>query len=351
MKIAIVVPSLLNRGPVIVVKDIVEQLNGRVEFLKVFYLDDIHAELTFDCEIEKLSLKSIYKQLNSFDIVHTHMLRPNILISILSLKKVKKIATLHNYMLEDISNTHNTFIARLVQFFWVFSLKNYDRVICLTNNMKGYYNYLGIKESKISVIYNGRPKIELNNIHSLDSVENLLISEFKSRFFVLGTTALLSPRKGIDQLIKVLKSTPNVGLMIIGDGSEKENLMILAKKLGVLNQCLFLGYKQKIHKYLKCFDGFAMPSLSEGFPLAFIEAASFGLPILVSDIPIFREIANENEVVFVKLNNSQSMIDGINKLIENKSKLSSSSYLAFSNRFDSGIMGDNYLNTYKDILK
>jgi glycosyltransferase involved in cell wall biosynthesis len=351
MKIAIIVPSLINRGPVIVVKDIVEQLNGRVALIKVFYLDNIPVELSFNCEVEKLSLTSLSKQLSSFDIVHSHMLRPNILISILPLKNVKKIATLHNYMYEDISNTHNKVVAKIIQSIWVYSLKNYNKVICLTNNMKEYYNNLGIEKSNLSVIYNGRPKIELNNIQALDSSESLLISEFKSRFFVLGVTALLSQRKGIDQLIKVLKSTPNVGLMIIGDGPEKDSLMILAKKLGVHSQCLFLGYKQKIYKYFKYFDGFAMPSLSEGFPLAFIEASSFGLPILVSDIPIFREIATEKEVVFVKLNDSKSMIFGINNLIENKDQYSSASYHAFINRFDSIIMGNNYFNLYKNIYK
>jgi glycosyltransferase involved in cell wall biosynthesis len=91
-----------------------------------------------------------------------------------------------------------------------------------------------------------------------------------------------------------------------------------------------------------------MPSYSEGFPLAFIEATSFGLPILVSDLPIFREITHKDEVIFVRLNDVNSMTDAIHNLIKNRNNLSKMSYMAFTSRFDSVIMGNKYLKLFLD---
>ncbi len=350
LNIAIIVPSLINRGPVIVVKDIVEQIVGKVDRVVIFYLDNIPPELSFDCEVQKLSLAKASKQLKGFDIVHSHMLRPNILIALLALKHAKKIATLHSYIYNDVANTHNKIIAKVTETVWIRCLKRYNKVICLTQHMKQYYQSLGLKESKIKVIYNGRPQCISNKIEDPDPEDIESLNNFKSNFFVLGVSAMLSPRKGIDQLVKALKLIPEVGLLIVGDGPEKLNLIALAENLGVAGQCLFLGYKQRAYRYFKYFDAFGMPSHSEGLPLAFIEATSFSLPVLVSDLPIFREIIHEDEAIFVELNNNKSMVNAIMQLKAHKTVLSEKSYLAFKMRFDAVIMGDNYLAIYNAAL-
>ena len=350
LNIAIIVPSLINRGPVIVVKDIVEQIADKADRVVIFYLDNIPAELSFNCEVQKLSLARASKQLKGFNIIHAHMLRPNILVALLALKHAKKIATLHNYIYNDVANTHNKIIAKATEGIWTSCLKRYNKIVCLTQHMKQYYQSLGLKESKLNVIYNGRPEYTQDKIEAPNPVDIQRLNDFKSKFFVLGVSAMLSPRKGIDQLIKALTQIPEVGLLIVGDGPEKANLVALAENLKVAGQCIFLGYKQKAYRYFKYFDAFGMPSHSEGFPLAFIEATSFSLPVLVSDLPIFREIVHEGEAIFAELNNNESMINSIMQLKANKAVLSEKSRLAFKKRFDAVIMGDNYLAIYNDVL-
>lgn len=86
---------------------------------------------------------------------------------------------------------------------------------------------------------------------------------------------MLSPIKGIDQLIKCLPYIPDYKLYIIGDGNIKSQLIQLSHDLGVADRCYFAGYQENAYKYLPYYDIYAMPSRNEGFSLAVLEAAIF----------------------------------------------------------------------------
>ena len=64
-----------------------------------------------------------------------------------------------------------------------------------------------------------------------------------------------------------------------------------------------------------------MPSYSEGFPLAMLEAASMQKAIVCSDIPVFREIFSEQEIVTFELDNTNSLRDALITARREKEKL------------------------------
>ena len=57
-------------------------------------------------------------------------------------------------------------------------------------------------------------------------------------------------------------------LLLVGDGSEVNNLKLLVKKLQLEDDVIFIGKRptEKIPEYLIAADVFVLPSLSEGFP-------------------------------------------------------------------------------------
>ena len=77
-------------------------------------------------------------------------------------------------------------------------------------------------------------------------------------------------------IIQALQELPQTKFCIIGDGKIKNDLIQLSVKLKVSDRVLFLGYKKDAYKYLPYFDVYAIPSHSEGFPLAMLEAAAYG---------------------------------------------------------------------------
>ena len=92
-----------------------------------------------------------------------------------------------------------------------------------------------------------------------------------------------------------------------GEVADRDRLRQLAEQLGVADRCHFYGYRANPWPIAKASDVFVFPSRSEGFGLGAIEAASLGLPLLCSDIPVFRELFSDREATFFELDNIDDM--------------------------------------------
>ncbi|MFD2998832.1 glycosyltransferase family 4 protein [Pontibacter toksunensis] len=346
MKIAYFLPSLANKGPVIVVRDIVSHLKNLAE-IDVYYFDPIE-EVIMGCSTRRISMfESI--DFEKYDILHSHMLRPDAYLYLHQRKiKGKRISTLHNYVEADLRNSYNGIISFTFTKLWKLLLSKHDLLVALSAHMKDYYlNLYGNK--KVSHIYNGRNvnKAESASI-SKEDVE--VIMNFKGNSLLLGAAAELTDRKGIDQSLYLLAQNPELKLLIVGDGPRKKFLTDLSIKLQVHDRCLFLGYRHNGFRYYRFFDIYAMTSRSEGFPLALIEAAAFGLPTLSSDLPVFKETFTDKEVSFYLLENIDSMQQAFEKLVKNRKEYSTNICSKYFRCYTAQTMALNYLETYKKLI-
>jgi glycosyltransferase involved in cell wall biosynthesis len=103
----------------------------------------------------------------------------------------------------------------------------------------------------------------------------------------------LYPHKNIEIVIKALKLLPEYELFLIGARNVfQAKVQKKVEESGVAQQVHFLGYQtdQQIADRLQTAAALIQPSLSEGFGLTGVEAMAAGVPVVASDIPIFREI-------------------------------------------------------------
>jgi glycosyltransferase involved in cell wall biosynthesis len=100
--------------------------------------------------------------------------------------------------------------------------------------------------------------------------------------FVLVTAGRVVPRKASTQLIETLAALPDVFLVVVGDGPEVGAVKQRAVELGVENRLRMLGYvpDEVKHGAYSVSDVFVSTAQHEGFGLVFLEAMSFGLPIV-----------------------------------------------------------------------
>src|SRR4051812_6318708 len=100
----------------------------------------------------------------------------------------------------------------------------------------------------------------------------------------VAVVANLQAQKGHDVLIDaapaILRHYPDATFDIVGGGPELDQLKARAKAQGVLNAFTFTGYEADVAQRLKDADIFALPSRTEAFPNAVLEAMSSGLPIV-----------------------------------------------------------------------
>jgi len=100
--------------------------------------------------------------------------------------------------------------------------------------------------------------------------------------FVLVTAGRVVARKASTQLIETLAALPDVFLLVVGDGPEVGAVRQRASELGVENRLRMLGYVSDEAKYgaYAVADVFVSTAQHEGFGLVFLEAMSFGLPVV-----------------------------------------------------------------------
>jgi glycosyltransferase involved in cell wall biosynthesis len=107
----------------------------------------------------------------------------------------------------------------------------------------------------------------------------------------LGPTRLLflgrlSPEKGLSVLLHALSRLNSFpwSLTVAGDGPERCALEELATELALERRVHFLGHRTDVASLLAASDVLVLPSLREGLPLAVLEAASLGIPVVASAV-------------------------------------------------------------------
>lgn len=345
MNIAVILPSLKNKAPIQVAKDIVGQLLKNGCTLDIYYFDNI-TEVEFNCNTQRIALMEEI-DFNKYDIIHSHMLRSDFYVW-LHRKKISAIcvSTLHNEIDKVLKNDYNFLVAKIFTKLWILFLKSHDEVICLSKFAQNEL-LLNFNFKKVNCIYNGR-SVKEGELAMSDV--NILL-EKKSKYKLLGVIANVSKIKGINQIIESLCKLEDYCLIIVGDGPEREVLEYKIEKLKLKDRCIFFGYRENAHLFLQYIDIYMMTSFSEGFPLVLIESAQYKKPTVCSDIPLFREIFPEGEVVFFKLNDSESLINAIKNANYIKEDLSRRIYSKYNKSYSIDIMGTNYFERFKYLVE
>ncbi len=167
----------------------------------------------------------------------------------------------------------------------------------------------GIKKEKFTVIQNGVDIHKLQAWKKTRADKAALKKElgFKSTDKIILTVGRLKKAKNHEALIKGFvpfsKEYSQYRLVIIGSGVEQPSLQELVRET---NGSVFLleRFGEAVWPYYACADWFIFPSLREGFPNVVLEAMSFGLPILATDI------SGSNECVVDGVNAAGSLTRG-----------------------------------------
>jgi glycosyltransferase involved in cell wall biosynthesis len=132
-------------------------------------------------------------------------------------------------------------------------------------------------------------------------------------------------QKGVDILLKawalVRSKDPNTKLIIIGGGTEEDyyKLKLMISKLSLTDNVIVTKFVSDtdLLKLLNESKVFVFPSRFEGFGLAPLEAMACGLPCIVTNIPVLKDLHN-NIVILVKPDNYKVLADRILELLRDR---------------------------------
>lgn len=290
------------------IKYLMEDLKpNRDEFynaLKKFDVFGIIKQACIAAKILYLKRHLMKKQIEQLDCdvvistIHPH----NMLVSKYCKNSIKKIATEHNYKVED-----KKYINKVVK-----SCKNMD--------------YLVIASKKLSEIYKEKlleRKCKVVNIPlNIDNIPQVMSSLEEKNITFVGR---LSKEKGVIDLIEVFKyvveKEKDVTLNIIGDGDEKENIEKKIKDYNLEKNVILYGYRPKdqIEKILLNTSVGINTSYTESFGLAVLEMFSYGIPcVAFSSAEGVKEIIDDEKNGYIIDNRDcKSMAEKVVKLLNN----------------------------------
>lgn len=184
-----------------------------------------------------------------------------------------------------------------------FAIKNADEVIIIYEFIRNYACNMGARS--INLIYN---RVDLSQF-SPD-----VTPAFRESKPVIICVGRLMSEKNQECLIRAIKDL-NVVLLLIGDGSQYDELVELVKQLKIENKIRFersIPHKD-IHRYYAASDIFALPIKYGGFSIPALEAAASGLPVILPKQNPPPEIISDFALLVD--NTPQSFHDAISKIL------------------------------------
>lgn len=213
-----------------------------------------------------------------------------------------------------------------------------------------YAESLGLAAESISVIPNGVP------VRSGDGARVRDELRLDPAEFLMVAVGNLYPVKGHEVLLRALgqlvSEAPDSSwrLAIVGRGEEEPALTTLAADLGLDDRVHLLGYRADVADILAAADAFVMPSLSEGMPLALLEAMFAAKPVVASEVGGVPEVVRSGrEALLVPPGDPTTLRRAIQLLLSDRhlrKELGSNALQRAEDRYTLSAMTDAYEGLY-----
>jgi len=295
------------------------------------------------------------------DILHTHCFRADLYGRMLGrmLHVPVVVSTIHNMHVTMFRNDYNDFVATAATWLNRFSAQFAHGLVAVSKQIRRHI----IEEEEINhpyipVIYNGievAPFVKYGNTEREKARSQLGLN---SGCYVVGTVCALYPRKGISFLIEaashVLSQQPNSVFLIAGDGPLRKALEEQIVRAGLEGKVFLMGHRSDIPQLMSVFDVFVLPSLTEGVPIAILEAMASAKPVVATRVGGIPEIVRDGITgMLVPLKSPEALATAIGNLIrepELAAHMGAAGQARILQEFSAATMAAKYNDVYEKLL-
>jgi glycosyltransferase involved in cell wall biosynthesis len=173
--------------------------------------------------------------------------------------------------------------------------------------------------------------------------------------FIIGTVGRVVPVKNYPLLItafsRLASTTDDTYLVVVGDGEQAEELANLVRQLKLSERVVLAGAQTNTVDWYHAFDSFVLSSISEGTPMALLEAGACGLPCVVTNVGGNIEVVKHHvNGLIVDSENAESMYNALHKLYKEPAlmaKMSSEARLNIQNNYSLTASAHEHLRIYQ----
>jgi len=371
MRILYLVSNLRRSGPINVLKLIIEYIDKKENEIYVISLSpesnlslrDEFIKMGANCinlNVSRMNLFAIVEKLIYFinkikpDIIHSHGFRPDFLTVIFFQRKYHCCSTIHNIAPIDYKMNYGNFIGSIMAYIHLNIIKKLKYPVSCSQSVK----HILYERYRIStlIIQNG---VDTDRFIPLDNIsKDILRARLNlplDKKIIISTSGFVK-RKNHTLIMEAFSNSNglnNLYLLFLGDGPLWAEIKKFSEDLSL--PCDFRGKVSNVLDYLQASDYFISASLSEGLPMAVLEAGSVGLPLILSDIPQHREILKDGRLGYLfKPNNIEELRNIFDKIsnekLDNYLEKSRLTREIVVNNFSARKMSQKYMALYYKII-
>ena len=369
MKVVFTIDSLAQGGTEQSIAELIANFNQNIEIIVVYFYDAHQLRETYEslnCKLVYLGISDKYGFYKSVKLFYNLVMseKPDVVVSSLYRSliisrlvcwwtNIPLVGTFVNeryssdrkerFKGSDIVKYYSTwFLDRITAFIPVKVISNSYSISILNGNA------LNINSNRIIIIYRGRNTRYYKAWHQPAS----------NGKFIWMSIGRLIPQKGYDILLKAFfelkKVNSNIQLRIIGEGPLRNELEGLIEKLNLQDEVFLDGNKPLGWKNLYDANAFVLPSVSEGFSGALVEALITGIPIVASDIPMNIEaVSPGKDAYFFRSKDHQHLYEKMKDLMKeyvHAIELGKIMRLRAIDNYDVQKVADTYVKTLEIIV-
>jgi glycosyltransferase involved in cell wall biosynthesis len=173
--------------------------------------------------------------------------------------------------------------------------------------------------------------------------------------FVARFTSHKQPLSLIEAFSRALPSHPDMHLLMVGDGDQKEMAIDMIARAGIQHKVTLQSFRQDVPAVLASSDIFVLPSLWEGLPIGLLEALAMGKPVIATKVDGTSEIIEHN--VNGMLIDTNNLVDNLTRSLVKLGKdaalratFSQKAIETVRNKYNAGKMTREIENIYSEFI-
>ncbi len=221
------------------------------------------------------------------DLVHTHLFWPTVIARFAVPKKIPLITTIHAFVASAVEYKFKRvlYLDKLS-----YRFRKSIIIVVAKGALEEYFSFLHLKPYKAYALYTF---VDINRFNTNQSIQKPASDTFR----VISVGAIRT-QKNYEWSIKAFEQlkNENIELHIYGVGPLEQTTSALIESTGA--KVILKGEVRNIETIIPQYDLYLMSSSFEGFSLSVLEAMAMGMPLLLSDIPSFREQCEDTAEYF-----------------------------------------------------
>jgi glycosyltransferase involved in cell wall biosynthesis len=200
-------------------------------------------------------------------------------------------------------------------------LPRYERVVCVSDDLRQRCLAAGVRSRRCLLLENGIDTDEFRRHRSPREAKANLGLPFDRPLAV--AVGRLSPEKGFDVLLRAVASLVrdglDVGLLIAGEGKQRDELQALIDRLGLSERVRLMGYCPDPRPVYEAADLFVLSSLREGLPNVVLEAMAMGTPVVATRVAgVPRVISDCDDGLLVESGSADALAAALARLLRDE---------------------------------